>query len=150
MREALSVFALVGTGVVAGVMFAVAISVVPALLRMTPEVYVQTHKLLGRHYDRVMPFVVVGSAVAELLLVLDSGTTWRRAWFIAGAVLMLGVAVVSQTGNVPINRRVKALPAGDVPDDWDDPRGAWRHWHRLRTGFALCALAVTATGVVTP
>ena len=54
----------------------------------------------------------------------------------------MGVALVSQLGNVPINRRVRSLPEeGALPADWADPRAAWRRLHLLRTTFALAALA---------
>ncbi|WP_258053434.1 hypothetical protein [Streptomyces sp. Ru72] len=66
MVEALSVLVLLGTGLVAGVLFAVALSVVPALIAMTPERYVDTHKLLGRRYDRIMPFIVTGSTAIDV------------------------------------------------------------------------------------
>ncbi|MGW2255598.1 anthrone oxygenase family protein [Kitasatospora sp. NPDC001660] len=143
----MSVAVLVGTGLVAGVLFAVAISVMPALIAMTPERYVATHKLLGRYYDRIMPFVVTGSALIDVVLAVRAAGT-PRLLFGAAALCMVGVAVVSQTRNVPINRRVKATEPADLGPDWQDPRPQWRDWHLVRTCCAAAGCTLTAAAVV--
>ncbi|MFJ9894827.1 anthrone oxygenase family protein [Streptomyces sp. NPDC091280] len=138
---------LLGTGVVAGVLFAVAISVVPALIAMTPDRYVDTHRLLGRRYDRIMPFVVTGSTA------IDVGFAVRahggpRLLFALAALFMAGVAVVSQTRNVPMNRQVKQTRPEDLGPGWRDPRPAWRGWHLVRTCCAFMGCALSAAAVV--
>ncbi|MER7394192.1 DUF1772 domain-containing protein [Streptomyces sp. NPDC000151] len=148
MVETLSVLVLLGTGMVAGVLFAVAISVMPALIAMTPDRYVDTHKLLGKRYDRIMPFIVSGSVVVDAAFAVRAGETGPRVLFIAGALAMVGVAVVSQTRNVPINTRVKKTRPEDIGPGWDDPRAQWRDWHLLRTCFAVAGCALTAAAVV--
>ncbi len=145
--ETLSVVVLVGTGVVAGVLFAVAISVMPALIAMTPDRYVSTHKLLGRRYDRIMPFIVAGSTVIDVVLAVRGAGT-SRLLFAVGALCLAGVAVVSQTRNVPINRRVKGTHPADIGPDWKDPRIEWRNWHFVRTCCAVAGATLTAAAVV--
>ncbi|WP_308311996.1 DUF1772 domain-containing protein [Streptomyces albipurpureus] len=145
--EALSVLVLLGTGLVAGVLFAVAVSVMPALIAMPPDRYVITHKLLGRRYDRIMPFIVVGATVIDVVLAVRA-TGGARLLFAAAALCMVGVAVVSQTRNVPINNRVKRTDPDAIGSDWHDPRGQWRDWHLVRTGFAVAGCTLSATAVV--
>ncbi|KUO15282.1 DUF1772 domain-containing protein [Streptomyces dysideae] len=147
MFLAIGVTALLGAGVTAGVLFCVAISLVPGFMTLPPNEYIDAHRLFGRYFDRVMPPLVVTTTVLVVVLACTTDSTGRRAALIAGAVCLLGVSVVSQSRNVPINRRVKRLTA--VPDDWEDPRTAWRNWHALRTVFALLGLVLTAAGVVT-
>jgi len=146
--ETLSVLVLLGTGLVAGVLFAVAISVMPALIAMTPDRYVDTHKLLGKRYDRIMPFIVSGSVLVDAAFAVRAHDTGPRTLFIAGALAMAGVAVVSQTRNVPINNRVKKTRPQDLGPNWADPRRQWRDWHLLRTCFAIAGCALTAAAVV--
>ncbi|MFF8943912.1 DUF1772 domain-containing protein [Streptomyces sp. NPDC014864] len=147
MVEALSVLVLLGTGLVAGVLFAVALSVVPALIAMTPERYVDTHRLLGRRYDRIMPFIVTGSTAVDVgFAIRASGIP--RLLFALAALCMAGVAVVSQTRNVPMNRRVKQTRPEDLGPGWRDPRPAWRDWHLVRTCCAVAGCALTAAAVV--
>ncbi|MEU7024542.1 DUF1772 domain-containing protein [Streptomyces sp. NPDC046203] len=145
--EVLSVLVLLGTGLVAGVLFAVAVSVMPALIAMPPERYVSTHKLLGRHYDRIMPFVVTGSTLIDVAFAIRA-TGAERLLFAVAALCMAGVAVVSQTRNVPINNRVKRTEPGDLGPGWQDPRIQWRDWHLVRTCCAMAGCALSATAVV--
>jgi uncharacterized membrane protein len=135
---------LVASGVVAGVLFSVALGVVPAFLALPPDRYIEVHKLVGRRYDRVMPPLVVTCTVLDLVLAVTADGGPRRALLILAAALGAGVAAVSQLGNVPINRRVKRLPAGGPPPDWPDPRARWRALHLVRTVLALLALAANA------
>ncbi|MFC5723486.1 DUF1772 domain-containing protein [Streptomyces gamaensis] len=133
----------VTSGMVAGVLFAVALSVLPALRAMPPERYVYAHQLLGRNWDPVMPLIVLGSCAADTALAaLDDGP--GRPLFTAGAVLLLAVSVVSHFGNVPINRRVKGADPAALPPDWRDPRPLWHRWHLLRTVLAVAAAIVNA------
>ncbi|WP_326752383.1 DUF1772 domain-containing protein [Streptomyces sp. NBC_01635] len=147
MTEVLGVAALIGSGLTAGVLFAVALSVLPALFAMETGTYVYAHRLLGRNWDPTMPVIVLSSTLADgVLAVAVTGTA--RPLFAAGAVLLLGVSGVSHLCNVPINRRVKAITDPAVlPPDWEDPRPLWRRYHYLRTALALLALTVNAAAL---
>jgi len=140
----LSIVELIGSGVTAGVLFAVALSVVPALAAMPMDRYIQTHRLLGRNWDPTMPIIVLTSTAVDVALAVLTNDT---ALFAVGAVLLLAVSAVSHLCNVPINRRVKALDTGDVPAEWADPRPLWRRFHLLRTALALLALLVNAVAI---
>jgi uncharacterized membrane protein len=144
----LGVAVLLGSGLTAGVLFSVALSVVPAFLGVPPERYIELHKLVGRRYDHVMPPMVATWTLLDVVLAAGAGTTASRALFATAAVLGCGVAGVSQLGNVPINRQVKRLPAGPVPAGWADPRSAWRTFNLVRTYLAVLALAANACGLL--
>ncbi|GAA2150548.1 DUF1772 domain-containing protein [Kitasatospora kazusensis] len=148
MTAALGILALLGSGVTAGVLFAVALSVLPALFAMPTSTYVYAHQLLGRNWDPTMPAVVVGSTLADALwAVLGGGAV--RAPAAAAAVLLLGVSGVSHLCNVPINRRVKAVEDPlRLPADWTDPRPLWRRWHLLRTALAATALLLNSVAAL--
>jgi uncharacterized membrane protein len=146
----LRVLVLLGTGMVAGVLFAVAISVMPALIAMPADRYVFTHKLLGRRYDRVMPFITAGSVLIDTYLAVRAIDPVHRVLYVVAAVSMIGVAVVSQTRNVPINNQVKKLSPDEMPEDWQDPRMQWRNWNLVRCGLAVLGCVLTATAVVLP
>ncbi|HET8661622.1 MAG TPA: DUF1772 domain-containing protein [Micromonosporaceae bacterium] len=148
MERALGVYVLVGSGVVAGVLFAVALSVLPGLFAMPADRYVYAHRLIGRNWDPTMPVIVLSSALVDLALV-PLAPSPATAWLFAGAaVLLVGVSVVSHFANVPINRQVKSLDPERLPLDWRDPRFLWRRWHTLRTALALLALLLNAVAVV--
>jgi uncharacterized membrane protein len=147
LEGVLGVAALLGGGVTAGVLFAVALSVLPALFAMETGTYVYAHKLLGRNWDPTMPVIVLSSTLVDAVLAVVAGGA-ARPLFAVAAALLLGVSGVSHLCNVPINRRVKAIDDPSViPADWEDPRPLWRRWHLLRTTLAVVALVVTAAGV---
>lgn len=148
MRTLLSLLVLVGSGIAAGVLFSVALSVVPAFLALAPDRYVEVHKLIGRRYDRVMPAVVLASFVIDGVLAALPSPAVARILFGAAALLTIGVSLVSQFGNVPINRAVKRLDGPGVPTGWSDPRRRWRALHLVRTWLAVLALIITAAAVL--
>lgn len=145
----LALWALIGSGITAGVLFAVALSVVPALLAMPVGRYVEAHRLLGRNWDPTMPIIVLTTTAADVTLAVMADSAARRGTFLLAAVLMLAVAGVSHLLNVPLNRAVKGLdPQAPVPDGWHDPRPTWRSYHLLRTVIAVAAFAVTVGSVL--
>ena len=147
MTALLGVAVLLGTGLIGGVMFAVAISTAPALARMTPAAYLHAHKLLGRNWDPTMPIIVLGSVALEVALAVVAPDRAARTLFALSALLLVGVSVVSHLCNVPINRRMRSVDPATLPSArWaDDPRPVWRRWHALRTVLAILALLLTAT-----
>jgi uncharacterized membrane protein len=147
MLRLLSTLVLVGSGITAGVLFAVAISMVPALAAMPPGRYVYTHTLLGRNWDPTMPLIVTGTALIDIALAVLTPAAGSRPLLIAAAVLLFGVSVVSHLCNVPINRVVHNTDPDAIPDGWPDPRPLWRRWHLLRTSLAIVALAVNGLAV---
>jgi uncharacterized membrane protein len=147
MVELLGIVAVIGSGIVAGVFFAVAVSVIPTVRTLPPALYVDLHRRLGEGYHPVMPLVVTAGLIADLVLIVLAPGGLTRSLFVLATLALVGVQVVSQFGNVPINRRVHSLDPAAVPGDWADPRAQWRSWHLLRTGCALTALAVNGAAV---
>ncbi|GLW06760.1 hypothetical protein Misp01_18900 [Microtetraspora sp. NBRC 13810] len=143
----LSVLVLLGSGTVAGVLFAVAVSTVPALAAMPADRYVYTHTLLGRNWDPTMPIIVLATTLLDIALaVLVTGTA-ARSLIIVAAVCLAGVSVVSHLCNVPINKKVHRTDPDAIPAGWHDPRPLWRRWHLLRTTLAMVALAANGLAV---
>ncbi|GAA2273909.1 MULTISPECIES: DUF1772 domain-containing protein [Kitasatospora] len=149
MIAVLSALVLGANGTMAGVLVAVALGIVPAFKGLSPTQYIQVHRLVGRHYDRVMPPLVISCTVADIVLAAVVSGRARIALFVAAALAQLGVSLVSQFANVPINRTVKNTEPQSIGDDWDDPRARWANWHLTRTVLALCAVAANTAGVAT-
>lgn len=142
--EVLNVVVLLGSGVTAGVLFGISLAVVPALAAMSPGRYVETHRLIGQHWDPMMPIIVLSSALVDVILAVLAGGGTRSLLYIIGAALMLGVACVSHVVNVPINMRTRGMDPAEIPDDWQDPRALWRNWNLVRAALAATALTVSS------
>jgi uncharacterized membrane protein len=147
MIDVLSVLVLLGSGTVAGVLFAVAVSTVPALAAMSPDRYVYTHTLLGRNWDPTMPLIVLGSTLLDIALAVMAPAGAARSLVIVAAVCLAGVSWVSHLRNVPINKVVHRTDPDAIPAGWQDPRPLWRRWHILRTALAMVALAANSLAV---
>lgn len=139
---------LLGSGVIAGVMFAVALSSVPALAAMPPDRYVYTHTLLGKNWDPTMPIIVLGTTLLDVGLAVTADDAGQRSLLIAASVCLLLVSIVSHFRNVPINRVVHQVDPTAIPADWRDPRPLWRRWHLTRTSLAIAALALNAAAAL--
>jgi hypothetical protein len=134
---AFGLLVLAGSAITTGVLLAVASSLVPVFLSLPPGSYVEVHKVAGRYFDRFMPPTVIITTAADIVLAVRTDSP---ALFTLAALFLAGVSLVSQFGNVPINRVVKAFPVGGPPGGWADPRNRWRTFHLWRTGFAAAAL----------
>lgn len=146
MFEVLSVVLLLGSGITLGVFFAIAVSVAPTLLAMSPDRYLEAHRELGKGYHPVMPImtnVTMFSGIGLAFVVSDPVVRWL---YVIGAVVMLGVQAVSHLGNVPINRSLAAAAAPST-GSWSDPRPEWRFWHLTRTALAAAAFLGNSVAV---
>ncbi|MEJ3750542.1 DUF1772 domain-containing protein [Actinomycetes bacterium KLBMP 9797] len=147
LRELLGAAVIVGSGLTAGVFFAIAVSVMPTVFTLPPDRYVEIHRSLGKGYHPVMPAIVAVVLVVDVALVILSPHAATRALFAVAAACTVGVQLVSQFGNVPINKRIAVVDAAAIPAGWTDPRPAWRFWHNIRTVFAVAALAAGGLAV---
>jgi uncharacterized membrane protein len=136
-------------GIGAGIMLATVVGIVPFLLTMPYQRYVETVKFLWPRYDPMMPILNVATVVLDVALTFTATGRTRTLVPVAGA-LLLSVIVISVTRNVPINRYVTALDPARSPADWPtrDPRVRWRNWNLLRTLLATAALTVNAAAAV--
>lgn len=153
---ALGLIALAGSAITIGVLLSVAVSLVPVFLSLSPSRYVQVHKVAGRYFDRFMPPAVVLTTITDVLAATRARPP-SQVVFALAAVFLLGVSLVSQFGNVPINKVVKAVSLDSLPQDgltqdglpgsWQDPRGRWRQFHLWRTSFAAMALVANVAAL---
>jgi uncharacterized membrane protein len=148
VAEVFSVVALLGSGTTLGVFFAVAVSVIPALITLPAAQYIETHRLLGKGYHPAMPIITNITTLTGLTLAILAEPIAAKLLFGAGVLLMVGVQAVSHLGNVPINRSLRAYEAGVPPAHWTDPRPQWRAWHLLRTALAAASLLLNSIAVV--
>jgi uncharacterized membrane protein len=142
----LEVLVLLASGLVAGVMFAIALSTVPALAELPPPHYVVVHTLLGRNWDPTMPVIVLSATGADAGLAWSSHGFFRILFLVAAASLLL-VSIISHWRNVPINRAVHHTDPDAISGDWTDPRPRWRQWHLRRTTCAAIALLANAVAI---
>jgi uncharacterized membrane protein len=140
--------AVLTSGTVAGVLFGVARAVAPTMEQLPGSTYVRVHQLLDPHFDPFMPRVTKVTLAAAPVAAALARSPLRRALFGAGLLATAGVALVSETRNVPINRDVLTWQADHPPAEWEDVRRRWLRANVARTACAVTAFACYTAGTV--
>lgn len=144
--HALTVVFLLLSGVLAGVLVAVEIAVVPMLGALPGDRFVQVHRLLDPRFDPLLPRASKIALVAGVaLLVVGSDGIVNRVAFALAELCIVGVALVSELRNVPINRRIDTWDGTDLPAGWQELQTRWFRANRLRTVLAVAGFAAAAT-----
>lgn len=146
---AFTALAIIATALGSGVLFGVALANVPGFLALPADAYVRVHQLFDRHYEPVMPALVLSAMVCDVLATIVPGSPAQRLEHGAAAVLLAGVVVISARVSVPLLRGVRQADPDALPPDWADPRPRWRAWNVARTVLAVLALVITTIAAVT-
>ncbi len=157
-HDTLLVTSVIGTGLVAGLLYGWAVSVIPGTTRVADQTYVETMQDINRAIINpafVIPFMGVPLALgAASILHLRTGDSRQGVLLVgATATYLVGVLGVTIRGNIPLN---DALDAFDLPaaasDDLSERRityeQPWNRLHRLRTAASVIAFGLAAAAMV--
>jgi uncharacterized membrane protein len=149
--------ATVAAGLIAGLLFAWATSVMPGLGRTDDRTFVGAFQAMDRAIMNPLFLVVFAGAVvlpaAAAALHLGEDQRPVLPWALAGFVLSLATLVITQAVHLPLNA---ALQAAGEPDRIGDLAAVrerfearWVRWHLVRTltstaAFACLTLALIA------
>lgn len=137
------------SGIVAGVMAAVSRAVVPVFAALPAERYVQLHQLLDPQFDPFMPWLTRFNLLQGVVLLILVDPLAPRILIAVGMLLLAMMAVVSEFGNVPINRKVLSWDPAQPPGGWAELRSRWARWQHLRSVLAAASFAaVTSAALV--
>jgi uncharacterized membrane protein len=138
------------TGLLAGLLSAVDLAVVPALAALPADRYLQLHRLLDPRFDPLLPrFSRLTLGTGVLLAFLAPGAPAKAGFAVAG-LCVVGVALVSELRNVRLNRRIDTWDAGRLPGQWSQVRHQWGRWHRIRTLISIAGfVAAVAAALLT-
>ncbi|HEX6196626.1 MAG TPA: anthrone oxygenase family protein [Jiangellaceae bacterium] len=156
VRDVVLVLATVSTGLMAGVFFAYAISLMPGLARSDDRTFVTAFQNVDRAIvNPLFLSIFLGTLVINVVAgVVHIGGDGRSAlpWIVAAAVLYLVVVAITVRVHVPLNNAIKA--AGD-PDRIDVAatrvrftEGRWIGWNAVRTVLSVAAFGCLAVALV--
>ncbi len=144
----LLVAAATGSGLVAGLLFAFSVAVMPALTRQPDEHGLRVMQTINvvilnpLFLGVFMGTAILAAAIAVVAVVLPGRV--HTAWALAGAVLYLaGTFGITMFANVPLNNRLAALDAKDVSSAavWRMYLARWTRWNHVRTAAGALAAA---------
>ena len=143
MSEAQQVLAcstVVLSGVLAGGIVNVGLVQVPTMLGLPAEAGLQTKNLLHTRTERYLPWIGKATIPLSIASALLSSGTPTRALLVAGTVFTTAVAVVSETCNQPINRRLMAMEPEVAKRDFRGEIVRWSRFNAIRLTAAMAAL----------
>lgn len=146
----ITLLALLGSGLMAGLFLAYSNSVMPALARMPPPQGMAAMNHINVVIQNPLFLAIfMGTALLALLLAAAAllGWTARPGWILTGALLYLaGNIAITFTINVPMNDAlVAAGPVGAGSEAfWTTFLDRWVFWNHVRAAACTAALAAFA------
>lgn len=147
----LAIAAIVGGGLVTGLLYAFSLVTMRALLELPAEAGMSTMQSINRRILRplfLLPFL--GTAVLCLLLLI--GAPWQGG---AGAIslclgalaYLIGPLGVTMAFNVPLNERLARTDLREAQVLWPRYVRDWLRWNHLRSALGALSLALLALGL---
>jgi uncharacterized membrane protein len=148
----LVVAAIVGSGLVTGLLFAFSLVVMRALRELTPEVGMATMQRINvLILSPLFLTVFMGTAVLCVTLLV---VAWRGQPSEGALLLMLGSAAyllgplgITAGFNVPLNNALAAATREQAAVAWPSYVSAWLRWNHVRTAMGVAAMALLSIGL---
>lgn len=156
--DAVSAVAIVGTGLMAGLFFGWAVSVIPGTRHVDDHTYVQTMQQINRAI--VNPAFVIPFVGTPLLLAAAAVLRWRSGdsraatWMATAAVLYVGGLIgITAGANIPLNNALESfdLAAADsdaIGEGRISYEGPWNRWHAVRTAAVVLAFGCATIAAI--
>lgn len=148
----LLIAALVGAGLMSGLLFVFSNVVMRALLELPPAHGM--HAMQRINIVIVNPLfllIFVGTAVACVGIVVIAASAIAApgmSWCLAGALAyLLGPVGVTAAFNIPLNNRLASRMPDEAPAQWPAYAVRWLRWNHVRTVLAVLAVVCLAVGV---
>lgn len=142
----LAVWAVVGSGLMGGLLFAFSSFVMRALRELPPESAAAAMREVNlKILNPLFVLLFLGTAlvcVALTWLVGAGAAGPAGPWLVAGSVAYLaGPLAVTMAFNVPLNERLAVGPIAAAAAFWPAYELSWTRWNHVRTVFAVVAAA---------
>ena len=144
----------VGSGVMAGILFAFSSFVMRALdtIETGPRI-VAMQQINQKIVNPLFVLIFAGTGLISVYLMIagvDDSTAGDRAARLGAVLYLLGVIIVTMTRNIPLNTRLDRVDpdSEEALSIWDWYRDRWLRWNHLRTlssvGAAVCFCLATS------
>jgi uncharacterized membrane protein len=155
LRNGLTVAAVVGCGLMAGIFFTFSTVVMPSLAQRTPaEGHATMQTMNVVIVNPLFLLVFLGTAAASLGLVVlglaSSDRASHLATIAAGSLYLVGSIVVTAAVNVPRNDALDAVDpsSAGAAEVWARYLSEWTAWNHVRTVSCVAALALFVIGLL--
>ena len=135
-------FALLTTGLLAGVYYYGYFTVIPAFYEVPIKVHLAYRVALMNHNSIYVQSLTAAAILAPIWLAITAKLNRTvRIWSILAAIVALLSILTTRFGNVPINRLIRVWEAGQPPANWHAILDQWIIYNNIRSVFALASFA---------
>jgi uncharacterized membrane protein len=144
--------AVVGSGLMGGLLFAFSNFVMRALLALPPEYAVAAMREVNQKILNPLFLVLfLGNSltcVSVIWLAVSSVAGPASPWLICGSVAYLaGPVGVTMLFNVPLNNRLAVGPNETAAKFWPTYAMSWTRWNHVRTVLSVVAATLLSAGL---
>lgn len=144
--------AIVGSGLVSGLLFAFSLVVMRALRELAPEVGMGAMQRINVLIVNPLFLVLfLGTAVLSVLLLIIG---WRGLPSLGALLLALGSSAylvgplgITMGFSVPLNNALASTPRDQAPEAWPRYVRAWLRWNHIRTMLGVVATTLLSCGL---
>ena len=135
----------VGSGLMAGILFAFSSFVMQSLETLAARPRVSAMQQINtRIVNPLFVLIFAGTALISAYLMIvgvDDSTAADRAARLGSVLYLLGVIIVTITRNIPLNNLLARVDADadEAESMWDWYRERWMRWNHLRTVASTAA-----------
>ena len=137
----------VGSGLMAGILFAFSSFVMRALdtIEAGPRILAM-QQINQKIVNPLFVLIFAGTGLISVYLMIagvDDSTAGDRAARLGALLYLLGVIIVTMTRNIPLNTRLDRVDPDDeeAASVWEWYRDRWLRWNHLRTAASVGAAA---------
>jgi uncharacterized membrane protein len=158
IKTALLGTSILATGLMSGLWYGWAVSVIPGTRRVPDTTYIATMQNINKAIINpafILPFLGIPALLAGAAIVQFRSGDSRRGWLLAGAAAtyLVGVLGVTIGGNVPLNDALEAFElAGSDEQAIADRRQTyetpWNRWHYFRTAANIGSFTLASAAAI--
>lgn len=158
IKKALLGTSVVSTGLMSGLWYGWAASVIPGTRRVPDATYIETMQSINRAIINpafILPFMGIPVVVGGAAWMQFRAGNQRRGRLLAGAaaIYVVGVLGVTIAGNVPLNDALEAFDLSGSSEQAIATRrqtyeAPWNRWHYLRTAANVASFALAAAAAL--
>lgn len=140
----MAILSAVGSGLMAGLLFAFSNFAIKALDRLPPEQAMAAMQFININIiNPLFLLVFLGTALLCGILGFYSVWHWQDAaspWLLLGAACyLIGTIGITITFNVPLNNTISGTAAALAQQAWPNYIRQWLPWNHLRTFMSIAA-----------
>ncbi len=146
------IVALVGTGVISGLLFAFSNFIMRALAELPNEYgMVAMQRINDRIINPIFAVFFFGTPLACAIIIaatIRSISVDGHPALLLGALLyLLGPFGITMLRNVPLNNKLARAPRDNAESEWPAYQRHWQFWNHIRSYIGIVAIASLALGL---